>query len=484
MKRLGAAGCLLAACAALAGCGSSNASKTASVHSGKHTTSTVAKVTKPIASPYPELVVCDFDVLYGIPVRSSGDVATPLAQGPSGTFAYRNESNINGPVGTCQDTNGNNNPDPSPDLTKFAETKQVSDGSDVAGYVRAGASNFVEASQATSGYAAVPVEDQSVQFSGSGSLWWIDTRNAANGKVLFWEARPSSSSRAQLETPVLVETLDDWDADLDGGISGQNATMEGDQGPTASLLPAGALVAEPSLSGADERTAALLIPDGFSPEDCTSQSDNVVPEGECPGVWVGTPAALSSQCVWTAVDKALAFDKPSTCPGVVELPSPPCSPVGLAASHELVCIKDDTPEGYQTTIGSTSQYLAVPFSLFDKSWGKAVPLTPKTDQAVTTLGVSPDGRTLWFDASDDANAAASDPPNSLYEVPTSGYAAAPTSYRATIRQPLPARMSETEVEGDPDVLATVSAADVDPIGWWWHGRFTPLPALLTSNDNG
>lgn len=365
-------------------------------------------------SSVPQLVVCASGNFYVVASDSSATVSTPFAYGPRGSFTFANS------LGSC---GLESDISPSLDFSKWAATSQSSDGSTVAGYVNANSDVFTDLSGRRSSYSGGTVTDRNPMFSPTGELWWTietgyDYGDSSNVATDLWHASVSGTGAEK------------WGSSQ-GDIGG--FTPSGEPSPYPIF---------PSPSGKVLMFASFALDSGSI-------------------YYIADANQVNGKCLEKAASGfySMAYSVSSACPGVASTnnlgsntPLSVCGFAGMVSDTAFVCLNSS---------GSSSYYESIPFTLSGTQVkvGKPTQLTPPTLLSVADLGVSPDGKTLWYDLNQN------DGSRTLYEVPTSGYSANPTSFSPQI-----------SAGGQPITLDQTS-----PEGWLWNGTYIPLqPSIIQS----
>ena len=417
----------------LVGCGASHSttsSVTTTPTTVAHTSSThgptvrltTSTTTFLQASSSPEMVFCDIQGTYAVPLRSSSTVGLPLI--PSLKCAPTAEVSLN---------------DYSPDLSMTTDSSTESDGSQVVGYQKVDGTElgpFVDLSGHETGYSGSTVDDGDELFNPiTGDLWWTRAAGPIYGDMYF--------SPGAGHLPV----------DRGKGITG-SFMPNGEPSPVgpADTSPSGGML-------------AIRIIDSYDDED----------------IVLGTPHDLTGSCLEKAWNQAATASNvedsqedrgdamlgliPTTCAGVtvLGLPSPGAVAEGIASVVDscatFLGLISDSRMVCETSDANGSYFDAVPFTL---SGGKffahdPIRLTPSTEQTVAIAGMSPDGRTLLYSAEQQQSSV-----STLYEVPTSAYSATPASYSPSI----PVQGGQESSLADFEGLGVV-------LGWVSHGKLVP-----------
>ena len=431
MSRTGLAAVAVTIALSCASCGSSSSSAVYSPSSSSPSTSYATTGTAPATSTssqttgglsqssVPQLVVCGGGNFYAVPPDSSGTVTTPFAYGPTGSFSFANSNNPSGSCGTDADIS------PSPDFSKWAATSQTPDGSTVAGYVDANSASFTDLSGHTSSYSGATVTDSNVMFSPTGELWWNDHNNQV------WYASPSGGAAV------------DYGSGQIGGFTpdGQPSPNQIFASPSGNVLMFADFSADADGLGVIVNIADANKVNGKCLEQATATSSSG--EADAQSGW--GDYSLSSACPGVANTSNLSQNTPMNACGSSPGAQHDCGFAGMISDSAFACLDSS---------GSSTYYESVPFTLSGTqiTIGKPTQLTPPTQLSVTDIGVSPDGKTLWYELNQN------DGSSTLYEVPTSGYSANPESF-----------VPEISVGGQPTTVDNLSWE-----GWLWNSKFIPL----------
>jgi hypothetical protein len=352
----------LAVAALVGGCGgSTTASQSTVAASAAQTSAATAATTTAPQSTSPELIVCEEET------ASRDAPVSALSGGPEGVTMT--------PVTTFSGLTAEGCV-LSPDLSKFAEISDASDGSKVAGYLPAGGGAFVNLSGHNSnGYSDTPVIDMDPVFNPmTGDLWW--TEESGNSDRL-WSAHTAGSA-----------PVDQGSANLGGNLAGFTASGE----PVAV-----ALVSSPDGSLAAFTTKEVWHEDGIALE-------------------IGSAKALTASCTRHPTGCGLAeiqFLEGDESP-------PPCETfLGFASDTAIVC--QNEPNG-------TKRFDRLEFQRAGKKIKVTsdAPLTPPTQMLIGGVRISPDGKTLWYTATRQASQTESSPEAHLYIVSTGRSTAEPS----------------------------------------------------------
>jgi hypothetical protein len=169
---------------------------------------------------------------------------------------------------------------------------------------------------------------------------------------------------------------------------------------------------------------------------------------------IGSPASLTGACLQaaynasgTSIGASVSIaDVVQSCPGVAGAELPCAGFVGLVSDTLAAC----------TTANNALE--TVPFSTSGSviTFGTAQQLTPPTQQTISSVELSPDGKTIWFIAQQQSGSEAE-----VYQVPTSTPTENPQGFNVTLSTP-----SGVEWEGVTSTLGNAGA-----VGWYWKGKF-------------
>ena len=303
---------------------------------------------------------------------------------------------------------------PTPRFTNWAATSQMPDGSRVAGFVAAGTDDFTDLSGHRESYSGATVADANPMFSPNGELWWEEESD---------EPPPHGNTNEQGVGFV-------WHATPPNGSAQKYA-----RGSLGGFLPNG----EPSPFPAYASPSGQVI--------VYTQNGHVT--------YVADASQVNGKCAEAASEYFFsdAFPLSTSCPGVANTgvhpdptPTSSCLFAGMIDDEEYACVQvgEESPGGptsYETARFTLAGATVTP--------GEPTPLTPSTQLTAINLGVAPDGKTLWYELRH------------------------PTERRACTRcrrQGMPV----THALSTPHVDSGAPSAEMSPVGWLWHGKYTPL----------
>ncbi len=352
----------------------------------------------------PELVVCVNDNFYAVPSNSSAIISTPLVAGPTGSFGEAAAG------GRCSGLTV------SPSLSRWAEVDTVSNNSTDAGYVSAGGSSFVDLTTQASNYADNTIKASNPVFDPvTGDLWW---------------------SQQAVSNDSYVENL--WHVPSSGGTPVQYGP-----GSIAGFSASGDPLPVPLLRSPSGNTVAFFL-DGWY-----SQYGS--------GFLVfGTPQQLSSQCLEPDYEtNGNTGGYVPSCPGTSTINGNFDCPFILGLSDDSTAICENGSSQYvRIALGPIA---TVPCSGIGRgtscmvSTGAVTSLTPTTNQQLTSLGLAPDGSTIWYSAKNSSGTL------TLYEVSATTPTTNPAAFTPMVE----------------DAGQTYPVTSTQPVGWILHGKFVP-----------
>ncbi len=276
----------------------------------------------------------------------------------------------------------------SANLSYMAATERNSAGNVVAGYVPNGGGAFVDVAGAEKrGFSDEAVTDQQPRFNWTtGELWWLTNNQMWSASIVAKQPQLRDSSANVLNGFSATGSPEElvWQQSLEGNVVFMQPSGE-EYNVTGNEYVVGTLVTGPGLDAACEK----------------SYGGSIEPFAEVSGCKGVSSFDVSTQCLTI---------------------------VGFVSTNKVVCKESGgsgTRFSLQTVAGSS------------KTPAKATPLIPETQQTIQWAQVTPDGKSLWFSASEKggeggvstgetATAGAESEARHIYVVPTANYTASPT----------------------------------------------------------